>query len=68
MTSTRPLTADELAYAKTLPPGVVYIPTQDGGHNSREANEAYRRASDATNARWRALCAADAAKATGGAL
>ena len=49
-------------YAATLPPGVAYIPTKDGGHNSREANEAYRRTSDETNARWRASIAAEKEK------
>ena len=38
----------------TLPTEVTYIPTKDGGHNSREANEAYRKTSDENNARWRA--------------
>jgi hypothetical protein len=50
------MTEEEEAYAATLPPGVIYIPTQEGGHNSVKENEAYRRASDATNARYRALC------------
>lgn len=36
------MTEEEAAYAATLPPGVVYIPTKDGGHNTREANEAYK--------------------------
>ena len=48
------LTKAEAEYAATLPPGVTYIPTKDGGHNSREANEAYRRTSDENNARYRA--------------
>lgn len=50
------MTEKEAAYIATLPPGVIYIPTKNGGHNSREANEAYRRTSDATNARYRAAC------------
>jgi hypothetical protein len=50
------MTEEEKAYAATLPPDVIYIPTEVGGHNSKEANEAYRRASDATNARYRAAC------------
>ena len=49
------LTEEEAAYAATLPTGVIYIPTKAGGHNSREFNEAYRRVSDETNARWRAM-------------
>lgn len=53
------MTEEEKAYAAALPEGVTYIPTTDGGHNTREQNEAYRRASDETNARWRALCAQD---------
>ena len=44
----------EQEYAASLPPDVTYIPTLDGGHNSREKNEDFRRASDETNARWRA--------------
>ena len=50
------MTPEELAYVATLPPGVIYIPTKDGGNNSREDNEAYRRTSDETNARYLALC------------
>jgi hypothetical protein len=30
---------------------------QDGGHNSREDNEAFRQTFDETNARYLALCA-----------
>lgn len=37
-----------------IPEGVIYIQTKAGGHNTLEANEDFRRASDATNARWRA--------------
>ena len=51
----RTLTDEEAAYVATLPENVVYIPTEDGGHNTREANEAYRKTSDATNARWRTI-------------
>ena len=50
------MTKKDIAYAATLPPGVIYIPTEEGGHNSNEANEAFRRAFDKTNARYRALC------------
>lgn len=51
------LTEDQLAYKATLPEGVIYIPTKAGGHNSVEDNEAFRRTSDETNARYRALVA-----------
>ena len=44
----------EREYAATLPPGVTYLPTQEGGHSSREKNEEFRKAFDATNAQWRA--------------
>jgi hypothetical protein len=48
------MTKEELDYVATLPSGVTYIPTENGGHNTREQNEAYRRTSDETNARYRA--------------
>ena len=50
------MTKEDIAYAATLPPEVIYIPTKEGGHNSKEFNDAYRRTSDETNARYRALC------------
>ena len=53
------LTKEELEYIATLPTDVVYIPTKDGGHHSREQNEAYRKTSDETNARYRAACEQD---------
>jgi hypothetical protein len=55
----RPLTDEELAHKATLPPDVIYIPTEDGGHHTREENEAYRRTSDETNARYRVLLEED---------
>lgn len=49
----KPLTEEELTYKATLPPHVIYIPTKDGGQHTKEENEAYRRTSDETNARYR---------------
>jgi hypothetical protein len=46
---------EELTYAATLPPGVIYLKGEDV-HNSKEDNEAFRRTWDETNARYRALC------------
>lgn len=50
-----PLTEEQAAYAATLPKGVTYIPTKEGGHNSVEDNEAFRRTWDETNARYLAI-------------
>lgn len=46
---------EELAYIATLPPGVIFVRSENL-HNSEEENDAYRRTSDETNARYRALC------------
>jgi hypothetical protein len=39
-----------------------YEQLQRGQHNTLEENEAFRKAFDATNARWKAAVAQDAAK------
>lgn len=49
------MTKEEIEYISTLPPDVIYIPTKENGHHSKEENEAYRKTSDETNARYRSL-------------